>query len=141
MSAARFDMLLRIFSLELLAGALEGHGPLRAFDVLEHRLDVVVGELGDVLEDEHQAADFLDQVGVFLGEVLQQAPLGGAIGDVEHLGHALHAAGVLELLAHHARHAVFEALLDLVDDLGAGLAHGGDAADDGELPLARAGRR
>ena len=64
--------------------------------------------LADVLEDEHQPADFLDQVGVLLGEVLQQAPLGGPVDDVEDLGHARHAAGVLELLAHHARHAVFQ---------------------------------
>ena len=72
MSAARCDMLPRIFCFEIVARALEGHGPLRAFDVLEHRLNVLVGELGDVVEDEHQAADFFDQVGVFLREVLEQ---------------------------------------------------------------------
>ena len=32
---------------------------------------------------------------------------------------------------------MFEPLLDLVDDLRAGLAHGGDAADDRQLPLGR----
>ena len=121
--------------LQLGAGALQGHRPLRAFHVLQQRLDVAVGKLGDVLEDEHQAADFLDQVGVFLGEVFQQAPLRRAVDDVEDLGHAGHAAGVLELLAHHARHAVLQPLLHLLDDLRAGLPHGGHAADHRQLAV------
>ena len=78
--------------------------------------------------------------GVFLAEVVEQRALGGAVGDVEHLGHGGDAAGVLEALAHHARHAALEALFDFANDLGVGLAHRGDAADDGELRARRAGR-
>ena len=95
----------------------------------------------DVFEDEHQPADFVDQLGVFLRQAVQQRPLGRAVGDVEHLGHGLDAAGVLEALAHHARHPALEALFDFVDDLRVRAAHRGDAADDREPPrLGQAGQ-
>ena len=92
-------------------------------------------KLADVFEDEHQPANLFDQLGVFLAEAFHQRPFGGPIGDVEHLGHRLDAAGVLEALAHHARHPAFEALFHFANDLRVRLAHRGDAANHREPPL------
>ena len=100
-------------------------------------LNVFIGEPRDVFEDEHQAADFIDQLGIFGTEAFHQRPFGRAIGNVEHLGHRLNAAGVLEALAHDARHAAFEALLDFANDLGVRAAHRRDAADDRDAALFR----
>ena len=98
-------------------------------------------EAGDVFEDEHQAADLVDQLGIFLRQAVEQRPLGRPVGDVEHLGHRLDAAGVLEALAHHARHPALEALFHLADDLRVRAAHRGDAADHGQPPrLGQAGQ-
>ena len=109
--------------------------PLARLDALHDDLDVSVGKLADILKDEHQATDFVDELGGFFGQVVEQLALGGAVGDVEHFGDRGDAAGMLEALAHHARHAALEALFDFADDFGIGLAHRGDAADDGELPF------
>jgi hypothetical protein len=51
------------------------------------------------------------------------------------LFHAVHAPRLLERLVHQARHAAFQPALDFVYHLGVRLAHVGDAADDGQLPL------
>ena len=47
----------------------------------------------------------------------------------------LDAAGVLKALAHHARHASFEAFFHLADDFGIRLAHRGDPPHDRQPPL------
>ena len=94
----------------------------------------------DVFEDEHQPADFFDQLGVFLRQAVEQRPLRRPVGDVEHFGHRLDAAGVLEALAHHARHPPLQALFDFANDLGVGAAHRGDAADDRQPPRLRQAR-
>ena len=130
-------MLARIFSFN------SGLAPFRAIAHCElstffkQRLDLLVAQAVDVVEHEHQAADLFHQLGILAGEILQEAALRGPIDDVEHAGHAGHAAGVLELLADDARHAMFQPALDFLDDLGAGLAHRGHAADDRQLPLGR----
>ena len=113
----------------------EGKRPLARLDVLHDDLDVLVGKLADILKDEHQPANFVDELGSFLAEIVEQLALGGTVGDVEHLGDRGDAAGILEALAHHARHAALEPLFDLANDFRIGLAHRGDAADDGELPF------
>ena len=74
-------------------------------------------------------------------KAIHQRPFGRPIGDVEHLGHGLDAAGVLEALAHHARHAPLEAFFDFANDLGVRAAHRGDAPDDRKPPrLGQAGQ-
>ena len=56
-----------------------------------------------------------------------------AVGEVEYLGDRLDAAGLLVFLDDDGREAAFEALLDLLDDLGIGVLHRRDAAHDLEL--------
>ena len=68
--------------------------------------------------------------------MLQEGTLCGAIDDVEDFRHRFHAAGVFELLAHHARHPAFQPFFHFVDDFRIGLPHRGDAAHHGQLPLA-----
>ena len=113
----------------ILAGTFEGHCPLRCLDVFEYRLNVFVHQLLDVVEDEHQAADFFDQVRVFLRQIFQQRFSSGAVGHVEDLGDARNTSGILKRLAHHAGHSIFEASFDFADHLGVGLPHVRDAAN------------
>ena len=137
MSAARFDKFARIFSFNSGLAPLEGHRPLRVVDVFQERLKFLAAKGVEVVEDEHQPADLFHELGVFPRQVFQQAPLRGAVDDVEHVGHIGHAARLLELLADDARHAVLQAALDVLNNLRAGLTHRRHAADYHELALGR----
>ncbi len=50
--------------LELFAGRLESQRQLLIVDLLEHRLNSLVVDQQNVLEDEHQPANLLDQIGI-----------------------------------------------------------------------------
>ena len=139
--AARSDMFLKILSLSSCAGGLEGQGQLLVVDFLEHRLNALVVDQQDVLEDEHEPANLLDQIGVLGFQAFHDSLFRGAVGEVENLGDGVDAAGFFEGLADDVGEAMLQAALDFLDDFGIGLLHVGDALDDFDLLLARAGRR
>jgi hypothetical protein len=92
----------------------------------------------DVLEDEHQAADVLDQLGIIRSSsALEDRLLGRAPGQVEDVGHRGNTPDALKALGHEAGEAFLEAALDLLDDVGAGLVHVGNARDDLDLAIGR----
>ena len=140
-SAARSDMFLRIFSLSA------SLAPLRAMAhwLVSTFLSTVWMSLS-VNRPMSSKTNIRRRIsstssGSSCARLSSKRPLGRAVGDVEHLGHRLDAAGVLEALAHHARHPALEALFDFADDLGVGVAHRGDAAHDGQPPrLGQAGQ-
>ncbi len=55
------------------------------------------------------------------------------IRQVEHFGHGLDAAGLLEGLVDHGRQPVLQPALHLLDHLRVGLLHRGDPLDDLDL--------
>src|SRR4051794_5240089 len=78
--------------LDLLGHATQRHGEVFLVDVLEHELHAPVVELDDVLEDEEQHANLLRELRVLLRKRLDHVALRGAIGRVQDVGEALHAA-------------------------------------------------
>ena len=85
--------------LELLAGRLEGQRQLLVVDFLEHRLNALVVDQQDVLEDEHEPANLLDQIRVLGLQAFHDPLFRRAVGEVEHLGDGVDAAGFFERLA------------------------------------------
>ena len=75
-SAARWDMFARIRSRDVLGRAAQREREVLRVDLLEHELDRAVVELEHVLEDEQQRAHLVGELGVALGEVLEDVALG-----------------------------------------------------------------
>ena len=98
-----FGHILENLVLKVLGGGLEGEGEVVVVDFLEHGLDALVVDHHDVLEDEHEAANLFDEVGVFGLEALHDGLFGGAVGEVEHLGDGVDAARFFEGLARSWR--------------------------------------
>src|SRR5690606_24797169 len=74
---------------------------------------------------------------ILAGQVVEDRPLDGPLGDVQHGGHRLHTTSVLKTLAHDTRHASFESAFYLANDFGIGLCHGSHATHHGDLTLRR----
>jgi hypothetical protein len=68
--AARSDMFLKIFCLSSSLAVLSASDSSSLSTFLEHRLDALVVDEQDVLEDEHEPADLLDEVRVLGLEAL-----------------------------------------------------------------------
>src|SRR5690606_21937266 len=113
--------------LDIRADALHRHRQLRAVDGLDAELDRAVVEGGDVLEDEHRRPHLLGQFGVDFGQAIEDLPLGGPVGVVEHLRQVLHPAAARRIGAGHGPEPGLEGGLHLLDHVGAGAAHAGDA--------------
>lgn len=136
MSCTALGHVLEYLLFEFVAGGLEGQGQLLVVDFLQNGLNALVVDEQDVLEDEHQAADLFDEVGVLGFEAFHDSLFSGSVGKVEDFGDGVDAAGFFERLADDVGEAVFEAAFDFLDDLRIGLLHIGDAFDDFDLLLA-----
>ena len=134
-SAPRCDMFLRTFSLTSCGHATEGERQILLVDLAEDELHVPVLELDDVLEGEEQQADLLGQVGVRLGEAVEDVALGRPVGVVEDLGQRLDAARRRVLLRDDARELLLDDALDDLQDVRADLGHRRDARGDVGLDL------
>src|SRR6185437_5952600 len=112
--------------LDLLGDAAERHREVLLVHVLQHELDAAVVELDDVLEDEQEHLDLLGELRVFLGERVDHVALGAAVGRVEDVREALHAAGGRVVLRCHERELAADDLLHVLDHVRTRLAHRGD---------------
>src|SRR5690242_5520845 len=112
--------------LDLLGHAAERHREVLLVHVLEHELDAAVVELDDVLEDEQEHLDLLGELRVLLGERVDHVALGAAVGRVEDVREALHAARGRVVLRGHHRELAPDDLLHVLDHVRTGLGHRGD---------------
>src|SRR6185437_713871 len=79
-----------------------------------------------LLEDEQEHLDLLGELRVFLGERVDHVALGAAVGRVEDVREALHAAGGRVVLRCHERELAADDLLHVLDHVRTRLAHRGD---------------
>ena len=122
-------------ALEDLGGDLVPRGLQREHEILllhflDQPLQAPLVHVDEVLEREHQRADVLGERGGALVELAEQFLLRGGIDAVQDLRHRLGAAAVGNAGGGARRDLALEHLLDLLDDLRAGLVHRRHAQDD-----------
>ena len=100
---ARVDMFAKMSALTSSFAPFRASADVLHVDLLQQLLDRLGVEDQQVLEDEHQLADLVRQLGVLLVQVLEDVALGGPVGVVQDVDQRLDAAGRLEVLVDQAR--------------------------------------